>query len=128
MNNKKFSTYSGPLHIISFLPKGLNVKESDLWTERKRSELINMNFMLSRPKFKSKYFLRAVFGNYNTSIEHIECLLNLLNDWLFMAKTRAEIIAIATGVISIIICIGYLLLISVFDFRSFINDQLSSIN
>tara|TARA_B100000161_G_C33504631_1_gene393398 strand:+ start:289 stop:426 length:138 start_codon:yes stop_codon:yes gene_type:complete len=45
-----------------------------------------------------------------------------------MAKTRAEIIAIATGVISIIICIGYLLLISVFDFRSFINDQLSSIN
>ncbi len=80
LNNKKFSTYSGPLHIISFLPKGLNVKESDLWTERKRSELINMNFMLSRPKFKSKYFLRAVFGNYNTSIEHIECLLNLLND------------------------------------------------
>ena len=80
LNHRKFSIYSGPLHIISFLPKGLKVKESDIWSERKRSELMKMNIMLSRPKFKSKYFLRAVFGNYNTSIEHIENLLNVLND------------------------------------------------
>ena len=45
-----------------------------------------------------------------------------------MDKKRAEIIAIATGFISITICIAYLILISVFDFRSFINDQLSIIN
>ena len=45
-----------------------------------------------------------------------------------MGKTRAEIIAIATGFISILICIAYLLLISIFDFRSFINDQLTGIN
>ncbi len=40
---------------------------------------------------------------------------------------RQKIIAIFTGVISITICIAYLLLITVFDFRAYINDQLSNI-
>ena len=31
--------------------------------------------MLSRPKFKGKYFLRVVMGNYNTKESHIEELL-----------------------------------------------------
>ncbi len=35
-------------------------------------------FMLSRPKFKGKYYLRAVMGNYNTKESHIEELLRLL--------------------------------------------------
>ena len=80
LSQKKFNIYSGPLHIISFVPRGLDVNDSDSWTERKKNELMKMNFMLSRPKFKRKYFLRAVFGNYNTSIEHITDLLNLLNE------------------------------------------------
>ena len=41
---------------------------------------------------------------------------------------RQKIIAILTGFISIIICITYLLIITVFDFRAYINDQLSNIN
>ena len=40
---------------------------------------------------------------------------------------REKIIAILTGFISITICIVYLLLITVFDFRAYINDQLSNI-
>ena len=40
---------------------------------------------------------------------------------------RQKIIAILTGFISITICIAYLLLITVFDFRAYINDQLSNI-
>ena len=40
---------------------------------------------------------------------------------------RSKIIAIVTGFISISICIGYLLLITIFDFRTFLNDQLSNI-
>ena len=43
-----------------------------------------------------------------------------------MNTSRSKIIAIVTGFISILICILYLLLITVFDFRSFLNDQLTS--
>ena len=44
-----------------------------------------------------------------------------------MNISRSKIIAIVTGVISIVICIAYLLLITLFDFRSYLNDQLSNI-
>jgi len=74
----KFEIYSGPLHIVSFLPKGLEPKDSDAWTQSKINELMQNNFMLSRPKFKGKYYLRAVMGNYNTKETHIEELLRLL--------------------------------------------------
>ena len=38
---------------------------------------------------------------------------------------RPKIIAIVTGFISIAIRIAYLLLITIFDFRTYLNDQLS---
>ena len=43
-----------------------------------------------------------------------------------MKISRSKLIAIITGFISILICILYLLLITVFDFRSFLNDQITS--
>ena len=43
-----------------------------------------------------------------------------------MKISRSKLIAIVTGFISILICILYLLLITVFDFRSFLNDQIIS--
>ena len=39
---------------------------------------------------------------------------------------RSKIIAIITGFISIAICITYLVLITIFDFRTYLNDQLSN--
>ena len=45
-----------------------------------------------------------------------------------MNYQRSKIIAKLTGFISIAICIGYLILITLFDFRSFLNDQLTNIN
>ncbi len=41
-----------------------------------------------------------------------------------MNMGRQKIIAIVTGFISIAICIAYLLLITIFDFRVYLNDQL----
>jgi len=79
LNKEKYILCSGPLHIISFLPKGMNKKESDEWTLEKRKSLMDNNFMLSRPAFKNRYFLRAVLGNYNTGNTHIKELLKLLN-------------------------------------------------
>ena len=40
---------------------------------------------------------------------------------------RSKIIAILTGFISIAICVAYLLLITIFDFRAYLNDQLSNL-
>ena len=45
-----------------------------------------------------------------------------------MDISRSKLIAIITGFISIIICIVYLLLITVLDFRSFLNDELTSLS
>ena len=41
---------------------------------------------------------------------------------------RPKIIAIVTGFISITICIAYLLLITIFDFRAYLNDQILNFN
>ena len=79
LNSEIFDLFSGPLHIISFLPKGMIKDESDLWTLNKRIRLMENNFMLSRPVFRNRYFLRAVLGNYNTSYLDINKLLKLLN-------------------------------------------------
>ena len=79
LDRYKYDLYSGPLHIISFLPKGMKITESDSWTLKKRINLLKKNFMISRPLFKNRYYLRAVFGNYNTSESHINDLLKLLN-------------------------------------------------
>jgi len=75
----KFEIFSGPLHIVSFLPKGLAPKNTDSWTKSKVNELMKNNYMLSRPKFKGKYYLRVVMGNYNTKDSHIEELLRFLD-------------------------------------------------
>jgi len=79
LNKEKYDLFSGPLHIISFLPKKMNKNESDVWTLNTRISLLKNNFMLSRPLYKNRYFLRAVLGNYNTSKEEINNLLKLLN-------------------------------------------------
>ncbi len=79
ISKNKFQLYSGPLHIVSFIPNGLTPKASDIWTQKKVNDLIKTNFMLSRPKFKGKYFLRVVMGNYNTNESHIEELLRFID-------------------------------------------------
>jgi len=78
ISKNKFEIYSGPLHIVSFLPKGLKTKDTDSWTQTKVNELRKNNFMLSRPKFRGKYYLRVVMGNYNTNDSHIKELLRFL--------------------------------------------------
>ena len=45
-----------------------------------------------------------------------------------MNISKPKIVAIVTGFISITICILYLLLITVFDFRAFLNDKIISLS
>ena len=79
LNLNKYDLVSGPLHIISFIPKGKNKIESDQWTLNKRNTLMKNHYMLSRPLYNNKYFLRVVLGNYNTNNAHITELLKILN-------------------------------------------------
>ena len=44
-----------------------------------------------------------------------------------MNISKSKLVAIITGFISISICILYLLLVTVFDFRSFLNEQITSL-
>tara|TARA_Y100001978_G_scaffold196697_1_gene206553 strand:+ start:1463 stop:2863 length:1401 start_codon:yes stop_codon:yes gene_type:complete len=81
LDKSKFELFSGPLHIVSFLPKNMNNEESNNWTLAVRKYLLDKNYMISRPLFKGKYFLRIVFGNFNTSDSHILELTNLLNNF-----------------------------------------------
>ncbi len=45
-----------------------------------------------------------------------------------MNISKSKLIAIITGFISITICILYLLLITVFDFRSILNEQITNLS
>ena len=45
-----------------------------------------------------------------------------------MNISKSKIVALITGFISITICIVYLLLITVFDFRSFLNELITSLS
>ena len=44
-----------------------------------------------------------------------------------MKLTRSKLVALITGFISILICIIYLTIITVFDFRNFLNDQFTNL-
>ena len=80
LDSEKFEIYSGPLHIISFLPKNMDQHNSDIWTLNTKKNLLRNQFMISRPTYLNRYFLRVVFGNYNTSDVHILKLADLINN------------------------------------------------
>ena len=45
-----------------------------------------------------------------------------------MNINNSKLVAIVTGFISVLICIVYLVLITIFDSRSFLNDQITSLS
>ena len=45
-----------------------------------------------------------------------------------MKLSRSKLIAILTGFTSVLICVLYLLLITVFDFRAFLNEKITNLS
>ena len=82
LDENKFEIHSGPLHIVTFLPKRMDIIDSNDWTMRAKNLLLEKNYMISRPFYKGKYYLRIVFGNFNTKAKHISELTNILNNFL----------------------------------------------
>jgi len=81
LDENKFDIYSGPLHIVSFLPNKMNIEESNNWTLKAKNLLLAKNYMISRPYYKGRYYLRIVFGNFNTTALDISTLTNFLNNF-----------------------------------------------
>ncbi len=45
-----------------------------------------------------------------------------------MKKNSSKIVAIITGFISVLICVLYLILITIFDFRTFLNNHITNLS
>jgi len=62
ISKNKFDIYSGPLHIVSFLPNKLEPKDSDAWTQTKVNELINNNLCFLDQNLKVNIFYGLSWG------------------------------------------------------------------
>ena len=75
----KFKILSGPLHLLALTPINFNSSQASHWSIKTRNSLLANNFMLSRPKYGGKNYLKAVMGNPNTKFDDIKLLANLIN-------------------------------------------------
>ncbi len=82
LDSLKFNIVSGPLHLISFSPKGIDRNEASKWSASTRKSLLENNIMLSRPFYQDRYYLKVVLGNPHTTTAHLDKLTELLGQSL----------------------------------------------
>ena len=75
----KFKVISGPLHILAITPKNHTSSQATDWSIKTRNFLLAKKFMLSRPMYENRYYLKAVMGNPNTKLDDLKLLANLIN-------------------------------------------------
>jgi len=75
----KFKIISGPLHLLAFTPINYSFSETSDWSVKARNSLLAKKFMLSRPLYGDRYYLKAVLGNPNTKFDDLNILANLIN-------------------------------------------------
>ena len=75
----KFKIISGPLHLLSITPVNYTFAQASDWSIKTRKTLLANKFMLSRPIYGDRYYLKAVMGNPNTKSNHLKTLANLIN-------------------------------------------------
>ena len=76
----KFKIISGPLHLLALTPIDYNSVQASDWSIKTRNSLLTSKFMLSRPMFGDRYYLKAVMGNPNTKFDDLKLLANLINN------------------------------------------------
>ncbi len=79
LDPSKFQLISGPLHLISCTPVGIDKEQSAKWSAETRLELLENQIMLSRPLHQGIYYLKAVLGNPHTKTPHLVKLAKILN-------------------------------------------------
>jgi len=79
IDSSKFKIISGPLHLLAFTPINYSSSEALDWSVKTRNSLLSKKFMLSRPFYGDRYYLKAVMGNPNTKFDDLKLLANLIN-------------------------------------------------
>ncbi len=79
IDHSKLEVISGPLHLLAITPVDFSKHESEEWSNTTRKKLLEHDFMLSRPQYKGKSYLKAVMGNPHTKFHHIDQLADILN-------------------------------------------------
>ena len=79
IDSSKFKLISGPLHLLAMTPINYNSNEASDWSIKTRKSLLEKEFMLSRPMYGNKYYLKAVLGNPNTKDDDLRLLADLIN-------------------------------------------------
>lgn len=80
LDNSKFEIISGPLHLIALTPLRLTEKEAESWSMKTRDLLLSNDFMISRPLYNGRHYLKIVLGNPHTKKIHIQRLSELINN------------------------------------------------
>ncbi len=80
IDTSKIKIISGPLHLLAFTPINFNSSQARDWSEKTRNFLLKSNFMLSRPIYRERYYLKAVLGNPHTKLDDLKLLAKLIND------------------------------------------------
>jgi len=81
LNSSKFDIIAGPLHLICFTPKDIDMHRSETWSSSIRNKLLSEKFMLSRPLYQKRYYIKAVMGNPHTTFQHLDDLAALINNF-----------------------------------------------
>ncbi len=79
IDSSKFKIISGPLHLIAVTPINYTCSQATDWSLKTRNSLLANKFMLSRPMYGDRYYLKAVMGNPNTKFDDLKLLANLIN-------------------------------------------------
>ena len=79
IDSSKFKIISGPLHLLALTPIDYTSFQASDWSVNTRKSLLASKFMLSRPMYGDRYYLKAVMGNPNTKFEDLKLLANLIN-------------------------------------------------
>ncbi len=79
IDTSMFEIITGPLHLLAFTPKGYSFNKGSEWSKQTRNYLLKKNFMLSRPLYKGRYYLKVVLGNPHTKNDDLELLSDFIN-------------------------------------------------
>jgi len=80
IDSSKFKIISGSLHLLALTPINYSSSQASEWSVKTRNSLLAKKFMLSRPLYGDKYYLKIVMGNPNTKFDDIKLLANLINN------------------------------------------------
>jgi L-2,4-diaminobutyrate decarboxylase len=79
IDSSKFKIISGPLHLLALTPINYSSSQASDWSIKTRNSLLEKHFMLSRPLYGDRYYLKAVMGNPNTKFDDLKLLANYIN-------------------------------------------------